>query len=268
MNKTHMLLVLLFVFLPTVKFAQDRHTVSQRSPNTSPSGETRYFLRLYNCDSRCAARLNDNVIASSGFAQDAGWMEVTCLLREGLNRIRFEVWKDSVGAITYGFQLRKNGTLLLEKACGRAGSMGCENNRVFGITSGAAREFTYDVRVPPAEMAVLNAQKARMNSAASQAWPQFWSAFRDAINKRDRRALADLMSNPFSESGNGTTPSDYFRLFRGQEWRGLDRSVKSETKPSQSCECGQVCRVSRDDWLIFAFGGDGKWRWLGTEFRD
>lgn len=266
MTATRLFLIHLFFLLPSTLLAQT-HTRTN-SGTTSPVGETRYFLRLYNCDSRCAARLNDNVIASSGFAQDAGWMDITCLLRQGVNRIYFEVHKDSVGAITYGFDLRENETLLFQKTCGRAGTIGCENNRVYPITPGAARQFTYDLTVSPAETAALNTQNARLSSTASQVWPQFWSAFRDAIKKRDRRALAESMSNPFSDSDNATTPSDYFRFLSAQGWRGLDRSINSGNKPSPSCECGQVCKVSRDGWLIFAFGRDGRWRWIGTEFRD
>ncbi len=115
-----------------------------------PNGtETRYFFRLFNCNDSCSAFVNGNnvfVNAEGGFetnfGEDGGWIDITEILQAGRNQIKFTVNNGS-GAIAYGIQVTKNGSILYEKTCGRAGQVGCENNRVF--PKGIAREFTYTI---------------------------------------------------------------------------------------------------------------------------
>ncbi len=100
-----------------------------------------YSIRLFNCDDGCRAYVNGQLVDETRFGEDIssdfiGW------LQEGRNQIRFAVINDS-GGIAYGIQVTKNGSVLFEKICGRAGQVGCENNRVF--PRGVVREFTYTI---------------------------------------------------------------------------------------------------------------------------
>jgi serine/threonine protein kinase len=104
-----------------------------------------YSIRLFNCDDRCTAQLNDNTVTeySAGFGQDSGWLDITAALRAGRNEIKFSVHNDGGGGIAYGFQVRQNETVLYEQICGRAGVVGCDNNRSY--PTGVAREFPYTI---------------------------------------------------------------------------------------------------------------------------
>ena len=104
------------------------------------SGETRYYFRLTNCDDGCVAEAGDFVSIELG--KDSGWIDFTEALQHGRNQIKFTVNNEG-GGIAYGFRVRKNEATVFEEICGRAGTIGCENNRVF--PKGVAREFTYTI---------------------------------------------------------------------------------------------------------------------------
>jgi hypothetical protein len=107
---------------------------------TVPSGETRYYFRLFNCDDGCSAEARDFV--STEFGKDSGWIDFSEALQDGRNQIKFTV-NNEAGGIAYGIRVMKNDSVIFEKICGRAGLTGCENNRVF--PRGVAREFTFTI---------------------------------------------------------------------------------------------------------------------------
>lgn len=127
MTDTRMLVLLLFLLAPSVQFAQ--------TSREGKTGETRYFLHLFNCDDRYTAQLNDGTTYSAGFAEDTGWMHITSALRTGQNGVEFSVHNG--GGIAYGFQIRKNHTTFFEQICGAAG---CDNNRTY--PRGVAKQFS------------------------------------------------------------------------------------------------------------------------------
>jgi hypothetical protein len=138
-------------------FVSGKHSVGEfqhssaddRQQEFAPSTVTRaaynIYVRVSNCDDGGRAILNDMLVTEVGFGEDSGWVNVSSQLRSGGNRIKFQVLND-VGAITYGFQVRKNEEILFDVACGEHHKYGCEGNRQ-DFPIGIAREFVVEVMV-------------------------------------------------------------------------------------------------------------------------
>jgi hypothetical protein len=96
-------------------------------------------------------------------------------------------------------------------------------------------------------------------------WATFWSEFRSAVQKRDRKALALLMTNPFEAVSAGLyTPAQWLKeLDSSGGWKGMEISIKAGIKPNGSRK-GLPSKISRNNYLIFALGKDGKWRWTAV----
>lgn len=256
MIKTWMFVFSFFLLLPSAQSVQ-----TSPAGRMSSAGETRYFVRLSNCDDFCRADLgdvNNNItyfgsIRRTEFGEDSGWIDFTDTLQPGSNNIRLLVF-NTTGGIAYGFQIKKNNTLVFEQICGRAGASGCENNRVFPKSS-IARTFSYDIFIPPTEIPI-----------AYQRWLSFYEAFRAAVNKRDGVALKRLISASYAEGG---TPDGIVRqLNRGNGWRELQKSVASGTKPAGLNSKGRPERWTKNGMYSFEFGADGQWRWSGENVGD
>lgn len=101
--------------------------------------EDRYSIRVTGCDDGGRAYLNGTMIVDVGFGEDSRWLDISADLKRK-NEVRFQVL-NKTGAITYLFQVRKNGEIIYSQSCGVAGTIGCEENRAFKI--GMAREFVY-----------------------------------------------------------------------------------------------------------------------------
>jgi hypothetical protein len=116
------------------------------APTQSEKPIDRYSVRVFNCDDACRAFIQGRVVAASGFGEDSGWVDVTDAVRLSPTSIRFQVL-NSMGAIAYGFQVRKNKALIFEQVCGTASVEGCEGNRQ-DFPIGVGREFQLNVRGP------------------------------------------------------------------------------------------------------------------------
>jgi hypothetical protein len=225
--------------------------LAQTSPGggTPVTGETRYFLRLFNCDDYCSADLNGNFLDMIGFSADSNWLDLTEGLQEGRNRIKLSV-NNQTGAIAYGFQIRKNESVVFEQICGRVGIMGCDNNRNF--PTGIAREFSYEVRMSPGE--------AR---PAHERWLSFITAFRQAVDKRDRTALRGMIASPFVTSADEVinSPAKVIRWFDNNKlWQELQRETASgSTRFTFNKERPTRCLLT----FCFELGTDGRWRLSG-----
>lgn len=109
----------------------------------SISGNTdRYFVRVTGCDDGGRAFLNGTKIVEVGFGEDSNWLDITRDLVRRKNQLTFHV-VNRTGAITYRFQVRKNGEMIYDQNCGVAGTIGCEENRAFRV--GVARTFTFKI---------------------------------------------------------------------------------------------------------------------------
>jgi hypothetical protein len=109
------------------------------------------------------------------------------------------------------------------------------------------------------------------NAAADRSWQQFYTAFRSAVNNRDRVALRRLMSSErrlmsseaaFFSGGGGETRDQWIQMIdERRAWQELQRSVASGTVPYN--EARRPGRITRNRALIFQFIG-GRWRFVGV----
>lgn len=215
------------------------------------NGESRYYLRLFNCDDSCTADVNDGVVSSTRFATDGGWIDFTDTLEDGRNQIKLSV-ENQGRAIAYGFQVRKNQTMLFEQICGRAGIAGCQNNRSF--PTGIARQITHEIQISPAERPLAYTQ-----------WLTFLAAFRTAVNKRDRMALRGMIAIPFETQSDGvfnSADSVIRWLNQGQMWSELQREIAPGSKFTFLLDMGQgkPTRCATDGIFCFELDRDGRWR--------
>ncbi len=108
-------------------------------------------------------------------------------------------------------------------------------------------------------------QKSQINAAAVKAWPQFWTAFRTAVKKRDRDALRRMISPKFSvpvdaPEGGFHSADDVIKWIDAMHlWPDLQKSLASGAKPSGARD-GRPRRCTNDTWYCFEFGTDWRWR--------
>jgi hypothetical protein len=117
-------------------------SAKQSVEGSTPVKADRYYLRVSGCDDGGRAYLNNSLVVDVGFDEDSNWLDITEDVAQGKDEIKFEVI-NRTGAITYVFQVKKNETIIFERACGKVKEIGCENNRAFRV--GKARRFTYTI---------------------------------------------------------------------------------------------------------------------------
>jgi len=121
-----------------------------------------------------------------------------------------------------------------------------------------------------------NIQSREVEASARKAWPAFFAEFRAAVNRRDRAALSELMSDPFNSPPN--TPEDAFKQWDDPKvggWVKLRRVLAQgavmagkpdEGDPEQERPTMISPRAAelnakryRGWWAAFEFKEDGKW---------
>jgi hypothetical protein len=125
---------------------QNKPTSIPPQNNATQRSKDRYTVRVFNCDDGGRALVNGGLVTETGFGDDSGWIDITERLDSRDNSIKFQVI-NNVGAITYGFQVRKNGSIIFERECGTHHRYGCEDNRQ-DFPIGIAREFDFNVPFP------------------------------------------------------------------------------------------------------------------------
>jgi hypothetical protein len=118
----------------------------------------------------------------------------------------------------------------------------------------------------PTPKPVESRKSGLTSKIASQAdWNSFWEAFRAAVQKRDRKTLVALMANPFEAVSAGLyTPNQWIKeIDQSGGWRGMDASIKTGVRPT-GLRKGRPSKISNNNYLIFVFGKDGKWRWAAV----
>jgi hypothetical protein len=103
----------------------------------------RWAVRVFNSDDSGRARVNGASVVEMGFGQDSGFRDITTRLRSGSNQVVFEI-VNTGGAITYGFEVSRNGAVVFRQACGTARVAGCNNNQT--MPAGVARSFAYSIQ--------------------------------------------------------------------------------------------------------------------------
>ena len=114
------------------------------------------------------------------------------------------------------------------------------------------------------------AQKPRSNWAAANAsWQSFYTAFRAAVNKRDRTAMLRMMPDDFFDGGGGLTASEWLQFIdentKNGSWRDLQKSFAQGTVINRNWSSkGIPTRVTKDNGYYFEFRRDKKWYFAGV----
>ncbi len=95
--------------LPTETLTPFPSTQAQLPTETlTPSPPTKWYVRVHNIDDIGTVYVNDHVIASVGYSEDSGWIEVTSyFLGEIQNRVRFTLKNNETG-YRWGFAVMRN----------------------------------------------------------------------------------------------------------------------------------------------------------------
>lgn len=98
--------------------------------------------------------------------------------------------------------------------------------------------------------------------AANQSWPRFLTAFRAAVNKRDRDTLRGMIAIPFLTQVDGElkSPDEVFKwLNLDNGWAELQKEVRPTAKFTDPSGKG-VQRCAKNGIFCFKFESDGHWR--------
>jgi hypothetical protein len=93
-------------------------------------GYHRYYIHTYNVDDIAMVKVNGQVIATIGLKQDSGLIEITGYLLEGDNTIELTGENGPEGGWAYGFDLKRDNSIIWSDSCGMADSLGCEYNDI------------------------------------------------------------------------------------------------------------------------------------------
>lgn len=88
-------------------------------------GYHKYYIHIYNVDDIAKMKLNGQLIATINFENDSRWIEITKYLLEGDNTIELTE-ENGPDGWAYGFDLKRDESIIWSDSCGMAGSDGCE----------------------------------------------------------------------------------------------------------------------------------------------
>ncbi|MDP2656655.1 MAG: hypothetical protein Q8P11_03785 [bacterium] len=95
-----------------------------------------WYLRVFNADDRGLAVINNKYSLNTSFDQDTGFVDISnYLLTSGNNTIDLRSYNDG-GAYAWGFQLKKDSTMIFDDVAGDSGTYGAHGNEY-------SREYQY-----------------------------------------------------------------------------------------------------------------------------
>ncbi len=97
------------------------------TPSPSPYYSSRWYVRMYNIDDVGTAMVNGSTAATTSYGGDSGFVDITKMIHTGDNSINFKL-HNNVGGYTWGFQIKKDNTIVFDEKAGTAGSYGANNN--------------------------------------------------------------------------------------------------------------------------------------------
>lgn len=93
-----------------------------------PQPSTRWYLRVFNADDRGTAVINNKYSLNTTFDQDTGFVDITnYMLASGNNTIDLRSYNEG-GAYAWGFQLKKDSTMIFDDVAGDSGIYGANGN--------------------------------------------------------------------------------------------------------------------------------------------
>jgi hypothetical protein len=113
-------------------------------------------------------------------------------------------------------------------------------------------------------------QTSRSNNAAANAsWKSFYTAFRAAVNKRDRVAMLRMMPDDFFDGGGGSTAKEWLQFIdenaRNGSWGDLKKSFAQGTVVNRNWSSkGTPTRVTKDNGYYFEFRKNKRWYFAGV----
>lgn len=101
------------------------------------------------------------------------------------------------------------------------------------------------------------------------AWDDFYPKFLSAINRRDKKALLQMMPRDFFDGGGGLTPKEWLDFIDENAaegaWRDLQRSFGQGTVIEKEIgRKGVPTRITKDKGYYFEFRKDKKWYFAGV----
>ncbi len=108
------------------------------------------------------------------------------------------------------------------------------------------------------------AQTSRsVSTAANKSWQQFWVRFNQAVKKKDRVALREMMADDFDDNGGGSPAEDYVKdVFSKRMSRDYRVSLASGTKPFKYYDRpSRITKRGEYPQLIFIFSKSNQWQW-------
>jgi hypothetical protein len=89
----------------------------------------RFYIRMHkDLDDNAKVRVNGQPVATMSFRQDSGWIEITAYLIEGDNTIELTYENAPESGWAYGFELKRNDSIIWDDSCGIIGSIGCKDD--------------------------------------------------------------------------------------------------------------------------------------------
>jgi hypothetical protein len=132
-----------------------------------------------------------------------------------------------------------------------------------------------------APSAVATVATTAASSPAAGDWDGFFTAFRGAVQRRDRAALQGMMSSQFEYANAlAVPPKEVFSQLDfdgGTNWTILEKTLAQPVKPFKLAEatrplrsathpapCGEGCRYQSE--VVFEQEPSGQWRWKAMFF--
>ncbi|MFN8398461.1 MAG: hypothetical protein U0X74_00490 [Anaerolineales bacterium] len=102
-------------------------TVTQAPLPTKTLEPINWYVRVYNIDDIGTVYVNDQLIATIGYSEDSGWVDVTSYFLAGTqNRVRFTLKNNETG-YRWGFEIKRNELVIWQDREGQI-NQGARNN--------------------------------------------------------------------------------------------------------------------------------------------
>jgi len=222
-----LILTLISIFSSIKFFAYAQPINKSISLGPYPAGE-RYYVRVFNVDDVSRVKVNGREVLSVGYYQERD-IDITPYLREGQNTIEL-ILENTGGGWTYGYELKKGGSIIWGEMCGSVGREGCRSN---DQTGGIVARYVINLAIQPAQAPVADRLP---NVTSFSVYPNQivvgQTSFRINFSVRDDIGLnrVELWRKDYDLGGRLRQD---FREIRRQSISGTSFSGSFEDRPSE-----------------------------------